>query len=296
MKKPIIHLLTISLTLFLLNSCDLGVDFGGFFYSYSDPDSRFLESSELPMHSDISPLDSLTGTDGKLIFSFALISDIHVEDSGAPHLKQLAESLLLPEDLFILDCGDSTQSGYSNQFDTYRAIMNGTGIPWYASIGNHDLYHGGWKHYRDIIGKSVYTFSIGNQGNPGATLVLSLDSANGTLGRKQMDWLEETLKTNSGLWDHLIVFTHSQFFSDGITTIVQFSDTEEIYKLMYLFKKYAVDYVFMGHNHVWNQRTIDNVHYITMDPLQKEGSEDSFVRVTVDGSEISHNRIMIPGL
>ena len=110
-----------------------------------------------------------------------------------------------------------------------------------------------------------------------------------------MNWLEDTLETQSGLWDHLLVYTHSQFFSDGVTTVVQFTDTEEIYKLMYMFKTYEVDYVFMGHNHVWNDREINSVRYITLDPLQKKGSEDSFVRISVDGSNISHERIMIPG-
>ena len=96
--------------------------------------------------------------------------------------------------------------------------------------------------------------------------------------------------------DHLIVFTHCQFFSDGISTIVQFTDTEEIYKLMYLFKTYGVDYVFMGHNHKWNDRSIKNVRYVALDPLEKEGSNDSYVRITVDGSNISLERIMIPGI
>jgi len=295
MKRYLNYLIIFSLVLFLLNSCNLGIDFGGFFYSYSNPDSRFSEKDTLQMHSAPTLLESISASSGKLSYSFTIISDIHVRDSGAPHLEQFVKSLLLPEDQFILDCGDSTQSGYNNQFTIYRDIMDSSGIPWFASIGNHDLYHEGWKFYRETIGKSVYTLNIGSPGDRGSTLVISLDSANSTLGKKQINWLEDILFTNSGLWDHIIVYTHSQFFSDGLTTVVQFSDTEEIYKLMYLFKTYGVEYVFMGHNHKWNQRTIDGVKYITLDPLQKKGSEDSFVRVTVDGSEISHSRIMIPG-
>ena len=231
-----------------------------------------------------------------MTYSFSIISDIHVDDTSALHLDQFVNNIADPADLFILDCGDSTQSGTAEQFLTYKSLMDSSGIPWFESIGNHDLYFSGWNNYRKTIGRSVYSFQVGNIGEPGSMFVISLDSANGTLGLKQMNWLKETLKNQSGLWDHMIVFTHSQFFSDGITTVVQFSDSEEIYQLMYLFKTYGVDYVFMGHNHTWNYRTIDGVRYITLDPLQKEGSEDSYVRIFVDGNNISFTRNMIPGL
>ena len=289
-------IILIFLLISLLSSCDLGVDYGGFFNSYSNPDSRFNERESLAMHSDTSSLESMALSGGKLSFSFSIISDIHVRDNFATHLDQFVNDLIVPGDAFLLNCGDSTQSGYESQLISYKTLMDSSGLPWFAALGNHDLYFEGWKYYRNTVGRSVYSFGIGNNSDPGSTYVIALDSANSTLGRKQMSWLENTLKEQNGLWDHMIVFTHSQFFSDGISTVVQFTNTEEIYKLMYLFKTYRVDYVFMGHNHSWNSQTINNVKYITLDPLQKEHSEDSYVRVTVDGTIISHERIMIPGL
>lgn len=295
MKDIILPILTLVFIIFLA-ACDLGVDYGGYFYSYSTPDSRFEERNLLPMPSDPTALASLPLSGGKQIFSFAVISDIHTRGSDVSHLNQFVDTLLEPEDEFILDCGDSTQSGYASQFNTYKTIMNNRGLPWFSTIGNHDLYHEGWKFYRSIIGRTSYSFSIGNSSDPGSTYIIALDSANSSLGRKQLMWLERTLKEQKGLWDHMIVFTHSQFFSTGINTFVQFTDTEEIYKLMYLFKTYNVDYVFMGHNHRWDKRTIEGVNYLALDPLQKEGSDDSFVRVSIDGTDIGFERIMIPGL
>lgn len=293
MSKTIIRLLVLFLTLFFLGSCDLGVDLGGFFYSYSNPDSRFSEKDSLSMPSDPSVLETMPLNGTKLTFSFTVISDIHTNGSDVPHLKQFVNTLLLPEDNFILDCGDSTQSGYKNQFNSYKTIMDSSGLAWFAAIGNHDLYHEGWKYYKNIIGKTAYTVHVGNPTDPGSTLIIALDSANGTLGRKQMNWLEKTLKENRNQWGHTIVFTHSQFFSTGLSTVVQFSGTEEIYKLMYLFKTNSVDYVFMGHNHKWDSKTINGVKYIALDPLKKECSDNSYVRVTVDGKSISHERLMI---
>lgn len=173
--------------------------------------------------------------------------------------------------------------------------MESSALPWFAALGNHDLYFEGWKSYRTVIGRSVYTLQVGIPGNDGSMLIIALDSANGTLGALQLKWIEDLLPGEKNSWDHIVVFTHSQFFSTGLTTVVQFTDTEEIYRLMDLFSKNGVDLVLMGHNHIWDDRLIDGVQYLTLDPLQKEGSDDSFVRITVDGKDLSWQRIIISG-
>ncbi len=276
----------------LLNGCSNVNDFGGFFNSYSTPGERFDSKDSLPLHSDVTTLQNISPSDGKLNYSFTVISDLHVENNNPSHLQEFID-YLDPEDKFILDCGDTTQNGSTEQFTAYKNTMNGSNIAWFQSIGNHDLYFEGWKNYKSIIGRSIYSFNVGNNSDKGSMFVISIDSANSTLGKKQMNWLENELREQSGLWSHIIVFTHSQFFSTGINTVVQFSDTEEIYKLMYLFKKYDVDFVFMGHNHSWDYRTLNGVQYITLDPLKKKGSDDSYVRVIVDGENISFKRNII---
>lgn len=290
MKKLILPVLII----LLYSGCSLGVDWAGFFYSGSTPDSRFEESESLNHHSDPSSLASLPLTGGKYVYSIAAIADIHVRDVNVPHLTEFIDDYISADDLFILDCGDSTNSGTAEQFQIYRSLMDGSGLPWFAAIGNHDLYFEGWFSYRDIIGKSAYSFQVGSEGNPGSLYVVALDSANGTLGRQQMLWLEELLSAQKGKWDHLVVFTHCQFFSTGNNTVVQFTDTEEIYKLMHLFRENGVDLVLSGHNHVWDDRYIEGVQYLTLEPLQKQGSGDSFVRISVDGSMLSWEKVVIP--
>jgi 3',5'-cyclic AMP phosphodiesterase CpdA len=281
--------------LLLISSCSLGVDFAGLFSSYSTPDSRFEEKDSLPYHSDRFTLEAIPYPPGGYQYSLTAISDIHAEDENITHLREFIDDYLQSEDILILDCGDSTDSGYKNQMEGYKTLMDSSTRPWFAALGNHDLYFEGWKSYRTIIGHSVYTFQVGLPGNSGSMLVIALDSANGTLGALQLQWIEELLPEEKNRWDHIIVFTHSQFFSTGITTVVQFTDTEEIYRLMNLFSKNAVDLVLMGHNHQWDDRLIDGVQYLTLDPLQKENSDDSFVRITVDGENLSWQRVMISG-
>ncbi len=290
MKKRISAIL---LSILIISGCNLTVDLAGFFYSYSEPDDRFTQRTSLPMHSDPSSLQSIPLTGGKLVYSFAVVSDIHVENSTVPHLQDFIDTMLDPGDRFILDCGDSTQSGTADQFTTYKNIMDSSGIPWFEAIGNHDIYFEGWRNYSSIVGRSIYSFQVGNIGESGSMYVISLDSANSTLGKMQIDWLETTLEEQSGLWDHIVVFFHIQLFSKGLPTIVQFTGTEEIYKLLHLFRINNVDYVFMGHDHIWDYRNFNGVEYITLDPLQKKNSEDSYVRVNVDGEDISFTRVMI---
>ena len=106
-----------------------------------------------------------------------------------------------------------------------------------------------------------------------------------------MHWLEDLLSRERGKWDHIIVFTHSQFFSHGPGTLVQFGNTAEIYKLMHIFRENGVDAVFMGHDHHWSERNIDGVDYITLDAIVNTESS-SYVRLDVNGSTMTIHKIV----
>jgi len=277
----------------------------GFIYTYSDPDQRFEES--MTMAYDDPDGMSLLGTAVDTTaakYQFLVFSDIQGQTTDLLQLKEVLDEYRDSPtndinndglfDLFLFDLGDSSEHGYLEEYTTYKNMMDATGVPWFQTLGNHDLYNDGWKQYRQVLGKTVFTFEVGTKGETGSMFLISLDTANSSLGMLQMDWLEETLKRESGLWDHIIVLTHSQFFADPILTVVQFTDTEEIYKLTYLFKTYGVDIFFAGHTHVWNYRTLNDVEYVTIPPLEKAFSEDAIVRVTVDGSNLSWEKIIIP--
>lgn len=278
-----------------LSGCSMGVDFLGFFSSESSPDERFDERSSLPHHSEIYRQNSGLLQNAPASYSFTVISDVHIDGSSDNRLRDFIQREIAPpsgnSDLFILDCGDSTQSGTSEQIQNYKNSLDSSGLPWFQSIGNHDLYFEGWNNYRNILGRTVYTFSVGNRGTEGSLLVISLDSGNSTLGSRQMEWLEETLAEEGENWNHIVVFTHSNFFSTGITTVVQFSSPEEIYKLMNLFSENGVDMVFTGHNHHWDSREIKGVQYIIMEPLAH--STTSYLRVLVDAGSMGYEKISI---
>lgn len=275
--------------------CRLPVDLGGAFYSYSTPDGRFDERDNLPYPSDPTSLNNPPVGGSGYSYTFAVMSDIHVDGDSAAVLTDMVQNRLLPSDMFFLNCGDSTQNGGEEQLQTYRTVMDASGKPWFSTIGNHDLFYSGWKPYRAYIGRTSYALEVGTAGAPGSMLIIALDSANGTLGGKQLRWVEKKLSGEKGLWDHTVVFTHCQFFSSGVDTIVQFTDTEEIYRLVHLFTECSVDYVFMGHNHQWDKRKINGVTYVALDALKEGEPDKSFVRITVNGEDLSLARMIISG-
>ena len=274
----------------LISACD-SLYLRGFFHSRSDPDGRFEESRTLPMHSDTDSLEHPFQVDGEYVYSFPVVSDIHLSGGVSDVLTLFIAEELLPDDLFILDCGDSTQSGRESDFTAYRGIMEEGGKPFFQSIGNHDTFYDGWSHYKALLGKSVYTLEVGGAGMPGSLLLICLDSAGSTLGRKQIRWLEECLEEERDRRDHCIVFTHCNVFPLNLTSADQFSDKEEIYRLMNLFEQHDVDLVLMGHDHQWNRRQFNGVEYLNLEPLKYGSGDTSCLRVRVRGRDLTLERV-----
>jgi predicted phosphodiesterase len=263
MKRIIFLFFIVSCTIFLA-SCDF--DPSGF-VSSSDVDKRFRESALLPEKSNI---DIVTPD-----FSFIVISDPHVYHASHSKLAALKDKFL-PGDQFILVCGDETQCGHEEDYNAFCSYLNESGLPFYTTVGNHDLYFGGWRYYKSTLGRSCYTFTAG------PARIISMDSANGTLGGKQKIWLEQILKTKSE--PLCFVFTHFEFFDPG------FTDIEETFYLMDLFEKASVKYVFMGHTHLYYHKIINGINYVNVPGFEDDG-EKYFIRVFINGTDVSYEKL-----
>lgn len=223
--------------------------------SSTDVDKRFEDSASLPEKNDVVIGEEETE------FSFIVIADPHVYHGSDSGLKELKAKLVQDRtdgknDKFLIACGDISQRGDTEDFLVFRDTL-GPEFPVYTTLGNHDLYFDGWHNYRKIFGKSCYTFKAGQ-----SVRFVSFDSANGTLGRKQKNWLEGVLKNNTE--PLCFAFTHFELFSPNSTTIQQYTDIEEAYYLIHLFKKTGVDYVLMGHSHDYYDKEINGTHYVNI--------------------------------
>ena len=240
------------------------------FLASSDVDERFNDGLSLPAPTNL----SLTPP-----YSFVVIADTHVHDAESAARVASLSLKLIAADEFVLAAGDLVQNGLRSDVILFTNAMReataALGIPWFAVPGNHDLYFGGWTNFREHIGRSIYSFSAG------ALRVIAMDSANGTLGKKQYDWLSQTLASRSEA--HCIVFTHFQFFSPAITETQQYTDIEEAAYLMYLFETRSVSYVLSGHSHADVHHMINGVSYLTV-----ANHPASIVRMPVTATNMTH--------
>ena len=158
-------------------------------------------------------------------------------------------------------------------------------LPFYTAIGNHDIYFKNWPNYKQVLGKSCYSLKAG------PVRIISMDSANGTIGQKQKNWLEQTLEAKTE--SLCFVFTHFGFFSPGTGSLQQYTDTREVYYLMHLFETHGVNYVFMGHTHIYDFHQANNVNYLNLADFSDDGTSKDFIRVFVNGSNITYQRITL---
>lgn len=260
--------LTLLILLPLLVSCEFGM--WGWLFS-SDVDERFAESRTLTQPSD----QSLT-----LPYSFIVISDPHVQDENYTAEFNTIAAELIASDSFIIVCGDLTHYGYEEEYQSFITLETVTGIPVYSTLGNHDLYHDGWQYFKKYIGASVYTFTVG------PVKFIALDSANGTFGGPQAEWLKTELQQRTE--EYCVVFTHMQGFMPAPYRVQQFTDIEEFFWLMDLLESNDTNYLFMGHSHRNWERTINGTNYCIAGRSRK-----AYIRVTVTASGISHEYVSL---
>jgi predicted MPP superfamily phosphohydrolase len=89
-------------------------------------------------------------------YTFALLSDIHIGDTGANALGRARSAVAKINQLAanrstnleaVFITGDLTNSAMPSQYDTVRNVLNNLTVPFYPIIGNHDqwLYNSTWE-------------------------------------------------------------------------------------------------------------------------------------------------------
>lgn len=245
--------------------------------SVDDANRRFHESRSLPSPAAIS-VNNLNN------FTFIHLTDIHVLKERNRHLSAI-KSKLVSSDAFIIISGDLTENGQREDFIAYRNILNATGIPYLSGIGNHDIFFSGWEFYKKILGPSVYSTTAGN------IRIIVLDSAGDTLGPDQYEWLKNELKAKTETF--CLVVTHYNFFSPTFFESAQSSNMEEVYGMMRLFEQYHVNFVLMGHSHIYDFQNINGIGYVVGSAFKEytDNEQRHFIRFTVNNGQMSFQRL-----
>jgi 3',5'-cyclic AMP phosphodiesterase CpdA len=104
------------------------------------------------------------------------------------------------------------------------------------------------------------------------TKILSLSGANGnpddwTLGEEQLDWLEKTLKNSSSKWRFILAHhtvggaagsESNSIYGRGGGLAAKVGEQATIHQMMI---DYGVSIFFYGHDHVFTDMVVDNIHY-----------------------------------
>ena len=146
---------------------------------------------------------------------------------------------------FVITVGDNIYGGWSTKamterFETPYQPLIAAGVPFFASLGNHDgLQEMNYAKF-NMGGKRFYTFTRDNVG------FFALDS--NYLDPAQLAWLREALATSTAAWK--IAFFHHPLYSSSQR---HGSSTDLRALLEPLFVQYGVQAVFSGHDHVYER-------------------------------------------
>ena len=188
---------------------------------------------------------------------FAVIGD---SGSGTSVQYDVARQLIEAHQLFPYSFvlmmgdniyGDDSARGYQKKFEQpYKPLLDG-GIPFYATLGNHDNPDQRFYKWFNMDGKRYYTFS------KGPIEFFVMDST--YMDRAQLDWLERALSGSHARWK--IAYAHHPMYSSGGR---HGSEVDLRALVEPLFVKYGVDIVFAGHEHLYERvRPQRNIYYFT---------------------------------
>ncbi len=222
---------------------------------------------------DDSETENLVSSIAGKTYSFLVVSDIHCgkSEQSRENVDRLLHWLGLRVDIpdFCVTLGDSADHGRADEMDTYLELerrLKDFGVKnVYNVLGNHDLYNSGWNAWKEKMypHTSFYRFSTGK------ISYYFLDTASGSLGKKQMELLRSAMEAD-GL--PKFVFTHYPVYSDVNLGFCGLQESTEGDLLMDLFHKNNVVQVVEGHTHVYGEKDFPHYKEVNAPSLYKEAN------------------------
>ena len=204
---------------------------------------------------------------------------------------------------FVITLGDNIYDGgaprdYEVKFEQpYKPLLD-AGVPFYATLGNHDKPNQRFYKPFNMNGQQYYTYKKGN------VRFFALDT--NYMNPRQLAWLEKELQNSGSDWI-ICYFHHPLYSSAGFHD----ASTELRGVLEPLFVNNRVQVVFSGHNHVYERvKPQKGIYYFTegasgslrkgdlkKTPLTAVGYDQdrSFMLVEIAGDELYFQTISRTG-
>ena len=204
-------------------------------------------------------------------------------DKLCPVAVHLGDIIDARTDVAYVEEALAPQMEGTNKHDTLMAVC-----------GNHDIYFQLWEKFLRVFKTSTYYFVVqtplGKQ-----DLFIVYDSADGTVGSKQLQWLENTLKwADTQNFRHVVACTHTHFFKrDGSQGHTSNYTIEETYALLNLFTQHNVKMVWSGHDHSREITQVKGMTCILVDSMTEHDEHPYYMLVTM-GDKIDYEFIPVP--
>jgi hypothetical protein len=250
--------------------------------SDSVPEERFRQSAEAQ------PTVTAFSVPDPDHFTFAMVGDTHIGNKGVAQLGTILDMAAAENDSFIIFLGDIVEDG-SNVEDVqaYRNTLTSKG--WDSKtatvIGNHDVFNDGWKNFLAYNGPSHYSFTAGN------SKFIVLDTASGTVGSMQTDWLEGELMN---LPKNTFLLSHYAPTVPTIRTYLKLSDPEEAVNLMKMAVTAGVRGWFGSHYHAYLHGKVNGIDIVIAGGgggrLMTPTTQHFFLQVAVSGTDVTYKQ------
>ncbi len=154
---------------------------------------------------------------------------------------------------FVINTGDIVHQGEIAQLEHVRDLMAEYPIRVIVVPGNHERLDSSIDNFLSILAPPApyYTFDYG-----GVHFVI-LNSSAGNLSPEQLEWLDADLAPRAST-DLIMVFVHHPPFDPIGGDHIMGSSREPFMARM---QAYAVDYVFAGHIHSYDDALRNGTHY-----------------------------------
>lgn len=224
-------------------------------------------------------------------FNFAVFADVHqLQQQNNTLLPRFEQDIASNQISFFVVLGDLTEDGLVNEFKTVKTTLDSVGIPYYTTVGNHDLFQdpsqAGWGTYKSTFGPATYSVTLAN-----AVRFIFLDTASGDIGQVQFQWLKNQLTTQVPF---TFVGSHYPIY-DGISPIMwRLSSVDERYELMSLLEQNNVYAYLAGHIHGYRETHLNQIHHFTVGSMYPYGLDygvHGYLLFSFDHGQMSYQHI-----
>jgi predicted phosphodiesterase len=196
-------------------------------------------------------------------FRFAVFGDPQVEHDYQTSLGRFKQEVADRGIDFFCVLGDLTNDATPDEVDSIKVQLGRVGVPYYATIGNHDLYQAdGWERFKENYGPSCFPVVIADR-----IKLIFLDTADGTIGQTQFNWFETELQDSAYI---KIVLTHFPVFDGEKPIMWRLASDAERVKVQSLLGKYGVRYWCAGHIHGMRHTQVGIVHHLTCGAMAQQ--------------------------